>query len=287
MKRNAALGLLGLALLELAASASAQEGDYPPPEGEASWEKSLEKYWEELPGHDDGSCAITDVQHVQPLQSPLDLSPRAATADLPEIGIDYDGPGSKFRVRADRTAHTIQFNLGDNSTRKIIIGGSEYRLVQFHFHHPSEHLIEGQRKAMELHLVHVAPDSRRAVIGVILQEDPTLMQDGALERTAPNFLLWSVMDTFGDLLPPVVSVTADYEGGNLEQFLPAPSPRHYMTYIGSLTTPGCDGEVTWIVFNDPVPVRPQQVDAFQSMFPANARPLQDLQGRQIRSGTLD
>ena len=272
------------ALTLLATASPAQEGDYPPSEGQTSWEPLLEEYWEELPGHDKGSCAITDA--AQPRQSPLDLSGWIAAADLPDIEIDYDGPGSTFRVTADRGAHTIQFNLGADSTRAISMGGTDYRLIQFHFHHPSEHLIEGRRKAMELHLVHAADDGSRAVIGVMLKEDPVLDAAGEPVPEAPNRLLWDVMATFTDLMPPVVSVTAEYEGDDLDQLLPA-SPRPYVTYTGSLTTPGCDGDVTWIVLSTPVGVPPQHVDAFEAMFPTNARPLQDLRGRELKAGTLD
>ena len=36
----------------------------------------------------------------------------------------------------------------------IQIGDRNLELVQWHFHTPSEHAFDGERKAMEVHLVH-------------------------------------------------------------------------------------------------------------------------------------
>jgi carbonic anhydrase len=40
-------------------------------------------------------------------------------------------------------------------------------LLQFHFHTPSEHLLDGKPFPMEAHFVHVDSDGRLAVIGVM------------------------------------------------------------------------------------------------------------------------
>lgn len=36
----------------------------------------------------------------------------------------------------------------------LMCGGAELELLQFHFHTPSEHAFDGERAAMEAHLVH-------------------------------------------------------------------------------------------------------------------------------------
>jgi len=43
-------------------------------------------------------------------------------------------------------------------------------LKQFHFHHPSEHTIDGKAYPLEMHFVHAAPDGDLAVVGVLFEE---------------------------------------------------------------------------------------------------------------------
>ena len=52
--------------------------------------------------------------------------------------------------------HTIQVDVGDAGG--IELDGVKYALKQFHFHHPSEHTIDGKAFPLELHLVHAAGD---------------------------------------------------------------------------------------------------------------------------------
>jgi len=49
----------------------------------------------------------------------------------------------------------------------------------------------------------------------------------------------------------------------------------YWTYKGSLTTPGCNEAVTWVVFSRPLPVAQVQVNAFASLYPNNYRTIKN------------
>jgi len=49
----------------------------------------------------------------------------------------------------------------------LSINGKSYLLKQFHFHTPSEHLIDGTTFEMEMHLVHVNEQGEIAVLGFI------------------------------------------------------------------------------------------------------------------------
>src|SRR5438309_2070915 len=70
-------------------------------------------------------------------QSPIDIGD-TIRAQLNPLKIIWD-------KRADtivNNGHTIQVNIGDSSVLEY--GNKRYRLVQFHFHRPSEHLIAGK-----------------------------------------------------------------------------------------------------------------------------------------------
>jgi hypothetical protein len=83
------------------------------------------------------------------------------------------GTASALKIFWDKRAetivnngHTIQVDIGDSSI--LSLGTTNYRLLQFHFHRPSEHLIGGKSFAMEAHFVHANVANSLAVIGVLM-----------------------------------------------------------------------------------------------------------------------
>ena len=80
-------------------------------------------------------------------QSPLDIA-AAIKAQIPSINVDWKKVGG----RIVNNGHTIQINVPAGS--RLNRGDRSYELLQFHFHHPSEHLVEGRRSVMEAHFVH-------------------------------------------------------------------------------------------------------------------------------------
>ena len=80
-------------------------------------------------------------------QSPLDIV-GATEAELPELKLSWLTGGGKIV----NNGHTIQLNVPPGST--LTAGGDVYDLVQFHFHAPSEHLVDGKHFPMEVHFVH-------------------------------------------------------------------------------------------------------------------------------------
>ena len=51
----------------------------------------------------------------------------------------------------------------------IQLDGKPFELKQFHFHHPSEHALSGERTAMEAHFVHANEAGKLAVVGVLMK----------------------------------------------------------------------------------------------------------------------
>ncbi|MEY4431675.1 MAG: hypothetical protein RLZZ533_1611, partial [Cyanobacteriota bacterium] len=62
-----------------------------------------------------------------------------------------------------------------------------------------------------------------------------------------------------------------------------PASLQYYSYAGSLTTPPCTEGVRFYILKQPVPMSAAQLAAFRALFPMNARPLQPLNGRVIKS----
>lgn len=53
------------------------------------------------------------------------------------------------------------------------LAGQRHRLLQFHFHTPSEHTLDGKHLAMEAHLVHKNLETGNlAVLGVFIEVQP-------------------------------------------------------------------------------------------------------------------
>jgi len=189
-------------------------------------------------------------------QSPVDLTAASTIASV-EVMFDYvPGP-----VEILNNSHTIQVNFPEGN--RAVIGGESYNLLQFHFHAPSEHAIEGRREVLEAHFVHRNAAGELAVFGV-------LMREGAENATlAP---LWAAMPESAGSPTPVAGLIFD----------PRPlMPTHerFTTYDGSLTTPPCSEGVRWFVFRDYSSVGAEQVRRFLDVVHENARPLQPRNAR--------
>ena len=68
---------------------------------------------------------------------------------------------------------------------------------------------------------------------------------------------------------------------SLKELLPA--SLDYYTYAGSLTTPPCTEGVQFYILKQPVSISAQQLSAFRKLYPMNARPLQPLNERVIKT----
>src|ERR1700684_254947 len=95
-------------------------------------------------------------------QSPIDIK-GAKPADLKPIQFDY----KLSPMKIVNNGHTIRVDYEAGSS--ITVDGKQYPLVQFHFHHPSEEEINGQKSDMVLHLVHKHADGSVVAIAVLLK----------------------------------------------------------------------------------------------------------------------
>lgn len=195
-------------------------------------------------------------------QSPINIeASKVKTGEtLENIEIQYNS--TNFSIA--NNGHTIQANPAATSN-SIVVDGKEYNLAQFHFHTPSEHQFNGQNLDMELHLVHQDANGKLAVLGLMIQEG---------EENKELAFIWNAL--------PENATEQDIEikePVDLQALLPSDQTSFH--YNGSLTTPPCAEEVKWIVFEEPIEMSKEQIQAYQHIFPDNHRPVQPLNEREI------
>ncbi|XP_022144656.1 alpha carbonic anhydrase 1, chloroplastic [Momordica charantia] len=169
----------------------------------------------------------------------------------------------------------IGLHFGENSGGVAVIDGKNYSLKQMHWHSPSEHRLNGEQFAAELHLLHQADDGSLSVIAILLQYGD------------PDLLLQKIQDKLGELAKERCG--ADEESHitieNLDTRQLRKKTRKYYRYVGSLTTPPCSENVIWSILGKVRTISKEQVEALKapldSAYKNNARPAQALNGRKI------
>ena len=191
-------------------------------------------------------------------QSPIDVSV-TEEGESTEIEFDYESTSNVEVVDNGKTIE-VDYEPGNN----ITIKNEVYELVQFHFHTPSEHTIDNESSAMELHLVHQNEAGELAVIGI-------LMEAGAENDTIAS--IWSAI--------PSQNKAAQNSGITIDTASLLPEDKTFVSYDGSLTTPPCNEQVNWNLLLEPIELSVEQIETFESLYPYNARPIQPLNGRSI------
>ncbi len=190
-------------------------------------------------------------------QSPINIT-SAIKAEVAPMSISW----KKSAAKIVNNGHTIQINMPEGSS--ITRDGKVYDLLQFHFHAPSEHLVEGKAYPMEVHFVHKnKKDGDLAVLGVFIGPDK---KNDTMAMLAKNF-------------PKAAGAEATLEAFTPRDLLPA--GLEYWTYEGSLTTPPCSEVVTWMVARKPIKVAKASIDAFTAIYANNARPVTPLNRRLV------
>ena len=191
-------------------------------------------------------------------QSPVNLA-SAYESEAEEIALNW----RSFTPGVVNNGHTIQVNVPTGSYADF--GGERYDLLQFHFHHRSEHTIGGESYPMEAHFVHKSAVGNLMVVGVMLKEG------------APNSTLQQIWD-----LAPAKEGKAD-GSDSINPAALGPKSKALFRYEGSLTTPPCTEIVSWVVFAEPIEISAAQIKRFAKLYSVNNRPVQPLNRRFVLS----
>jgi carbonic anhydrase len=283
------IAALGLTLLAAVAAPPAMAAATPPvtplaaatwshnpalPTGPQSW-SSLDPAW--------AACANPDGQ------SPIVVTKIEKTR-LPALRVDY----ARTPLLVENTGHVVEAPQPDHDGGTLVIGAATYQLQQWHIHAPAEHVVNGHRADLEIHLVHSDARGHTAVLAIFA--DIVAAQHGKGSAAAARLLrtvLRGAPDTAGE--------EADLHQRTSAAVLLGAGPTRfghnrvtlskYLTYTGSLTTPPCTGGVGWYLLpRTVITVDPADVDQLHELiaafpgydgYPDNNRPVQPRSGRTV------
>lgn len=203
--------------------------------------------------------------------APTDFNEIVKTSYDGEAAIEIENKGSGFEVI---------YGAGNNNF--VNINGEEFELVNIHFHSETEHAVNGQLSALEMHIVHGNDTGGLTVLGAFLEEDTSLLFNTDNEILAPIFdtIESELVATNGGPLPNTIEFTESLEIAELF------TDYSGWFYNGSLTTPPFSENVNWFVFEEPIKVSSEQIDIYRDFLTSanvvfNNRDLQPVNGRQF------
>ncbi|WZN65374.1 carbonic anhydrase [Chloropicon roscoffensis] len=245
-------------------------------------------------------ASVAELCGTGQAQSPIDLQSANAVPAASQAGnrgpttFDF-APGSNVRI--ENTGHGLNTMFDVTDLTAVIEtedGPQSLEPLQFHWHSPSEHSIDGVIYPLEVHLVtmtNVTGDL--AVIG--------MMYKYGEENELLNKLWPGEADDFafrikGEEIPEGEEYLHDKGaetslGGEstidvMKDLLP--ENKSYYAYKGSLTTPPCSEGVYWHVLKEPLEATVDQVLNFQNVLAetsegirTNNRSPMPLNGREV------
>lgn len=205
-------------------------------------------------------------------QSPINLPRVDKGQNLVKLKFNY----KPNPIKVINNGHTIKFEYEAGGSMQW--RGQRYYLKQFHFHTRSEHTIDGKHFPIEMHLVHEDEDGNTAaVVGVMIRagdkRNNALPRSRRLRHILPSERGGKYMSE--DMI-------------DIKALLP--KDRSSYRYWGSLTTPGCDEEIHWLVFATPIEISSKQMNELRQALinlefarndGTNNRPIQQRNGRAV------
>ncbi|WOL02292.1 alpha carbonic anhydrase 1, chloroplastic isoform X2 [Canna indica] len=210
-------------------------------------------------------------------QSPINIVKRDAVHN-PNLGtLDRDYIPRNRNASLVNTGLEIEL-LFDQAPGRVLVDGKKYKLVNLHWHSPSEHTINGERRfPVELHLVHRSEGGGIAVVAILYKyghPDSFLLQ------------LKKHIDKLGKNARRGGEEEARVPVGIVRTRSLSRHTRKYFRYVGSLTTPPCTENVVWSILGKVREMSREQASALRALLPEenrnNSRPTQRLNGRTVQ-----
>ncbi|NXC67666.1 CAH4 anhydrase, partial [Anhinga anhinga] len=245
---------------------------------------------------------LTDVTCKGNKQSPINIVTKNVVYDKNLKPLNFEGydvkGSSKWNI--ENNGHTGKY-LTLSTAPKIGGGGlgRKYKAIEFHLHWGvqgvqqylpgSEHSIDGEKQAMELHIVHI-------------REDASDIKEAKKNPDGVAVLAFFIkVEEENKNYAPLINELENikYKGKTLVLMEPLPLSsllppeedlEKYYRYGGSLTTPDCHEGVIWTVFEKPVELSISQISHFSTvhfdgknstLMTENFRPVQFLNERKV------
>lgn len=201
-------------------------------------------------------------------QSPIDISPVNVTKLTSDERLQWKyEPESSTKLQNTGSA----WKVGVKGTGSVLKGGplqAEYVLDQFHCHwgetneKGSEHTVNGEHFAAELHLVHWNSTKYSNIQEAANDPDGLAVLGVFLKLGKKNDELEKVTKYLEQVQHKNETVVIPEA---IDPNLLLPKDTAYYTYHGSLTTPPCSECVVWIVFKEPLEISEEQLNAFRQI----------------------
>jgi len=216
-------------------------------------------------------------------QSPINIDTSKVYNEYRKYDLEFSAYSKALSGKCANVGSSIKFTPDSDADLPGIynasLAGDKFKLLQFHFHwgssndRGSEHTIDGQRFALEMHLVHV---------------NKKYLDDVAKALTKPDGLaVVGIMFVVGGSefapLKPIIDAADKIHADSskevkttveLKKFLSKVGPGYY-SYDGSLTTPTCNQVVSWIVMEKAIGISQEQIDAFRGLSYVDGSPMVD------------
>lgn len=200
-------------------------------------------------------------------QSPINLPPKDSSVDtafkpnFEYIIVDKDitasdkqmniSSGDTLKIRYENGSLKIKHpNMG----RVVTPDGAVYQAKEIVFHSPSEHVINGARKDLEMQVIHYGITKgdvfKKVVLSFLFTSSP-----GALNKFFDKMNVYDLpnpLDKFREindsLFIPYVFFKSEDDDMNILK------PFSFFTYQGSMTTPPCEESVIHYVASEAIPL---------------------------------
>lgn len=201
---------------------------------------------------------------AQLAQSPINLQPHIFAKDELDLQLHWDLKNGDV----NHSHHGLEISFQPDKTNYASLNGKHFQLMGMHFHHPSEHFLDGQRFDGELHIVHQnLDDLSYLVIGVFLEVNG---EDKKELNRVKSF---------------AKSIKANRNKSEKIDAHPedwvATKESKFLRYEGSLTTEPYTETVSWAVLKESKKISQEVYDLIFGDSEPHARTLQQLNRRYV------
>lgn len=172
-------------------------------------------------------------------QSPVNLVEGGGISRVRGAAVNLNMPDLSDGAQLENLGSTLEVMM-QNSGAAITFRNRRATLVQYHFHNPSEHHVNGEHFSMEVHFVFEI-NNRLIVLGIPIE----------ISATSDSFLGSTFANLAGAAQSGNSSTTGPLSFGPLVNHV---RRSRVWTYRGSLTTPPCSEVVTWLFVENSINV---------------------------------